>query len=155
MRINIEPNLHLNNDNVKISCPNTRIFPFLHQLILISELDRSRISNARPDIQHMHLLRSPKIHIMANLRTRPHQTHIPHDNIDKLRQLIDLEFSDKIPAASNPRIMPADSHQTPLVSSDTHRTKLENPGIPVMPPHTNLPIKHRPRRIQLNPNRHD
>lgn len=27
MRINIEPNLHLNNDNVKISCPNTRIFP--------------------------------------------------------------------------------------------------------------------------------
>lgn len=27
MRINIEPNLHLNNDNVKISCPNTRNFP--------------------------------------------------------------------------------------------------------------------------------
>ena len=27
MCINIEPNLHLNNDNIKISCPNTRIFP--------------------------------------------------------------------------------------------------------------------------------
>ena len=64
------------------------ITSLLHQFILIAELYTGRIRYTRPNIQYIHLFSSPIVYIMAYFWTRSNKTHIPHKNINQLRQLI-------------------------------------------------------------------
>ena len=71
------------------------ILRLLHQLILIAEFDGCRISDSRPYIQHMHLLRCPVIHVVTHFRPWSYQRHVPKEHINQLRQLIKLKLADK------------------------------------------------------------
>ena len=126
-----------------------RILSLLHQLILIAKLDRSRIRNTWTHIQHMHLLRRPVVHVVTHLWTRPHQTHVPNEDINQLRQLIQLILADVIPRTRHARITPTNRHQRTLVAAYTHTAELEDTEIPVPAPHTHLAVKHRPLTVLL------
>lgn len=127
-----------------------RISSLLHQLILISELDAGRVCDSWPYIQYMHLLRSPIVNIVANLRSRPHQTHITNKDIDQLRKLIKLVLSYVITRTGHSWIPTTDGNQRTLISPYSHRTELENAEIPVMSSHSHLTVEHRSLAIQLN-----
>lgn len=128
-----------------------RISSLLHQFILISELDASRISNARSYIQHMHLLWSPIVYIVANLWSWTHKTHVTNKHVNQLRKFIKLVLSDVITRAGNSRIPATDGDQGTLISPYSHRTELENAEIPVMSSHSHLAVEHRSLAIQLDP----
>ena len=57
---------------------------------------RSWVGDARANIQHMHLLRSPVVHVVTYLRTGTNKTHISNEHIDELRQFIELELANRI-----------------------------------------------------------
>lgn len=89
-----------------------RILRFLHQLIFITKHDTCWICDTRGNVQHMHLLRCPVIHIMTHLWARTHQTHIANEHVYQLWQLVKLIFADIIPRPSDTGSRP------PIVTSD-------------------------------------
>ena len=127
------------------------IFCFLHQLILIAELDAGWVCDARADVQYMHLLGRPVVHIVTNFWSWTYQAHIPKEHINQLRQFIELELTNKEPTLSHARIMTTDSHQTTFISPHPHGAELKNAEVLVLKAHAYLAIEHRPLAIQFNP----
>ena len=128
-----------------------RILRFLHQLIFITKHDTCWICDTRGNVQHMHLLRCPVIHIMTHLWTRTHQTHIANEHVYQLWQLVKLIFADIIPRPSNAGVTPTNCDERPFVRPHSHRPKLEYSEILVVSTHTQLTIKNRPLRVQFYP----
>ena len=120
------------------------IFCLFQQFVFVTELDGSRVSNARANIQHMHLFWYPIINIVTYLRTGTNKTHISNEHIDELWQFIKFIFTDKTPCTSNSFVLSTNGNKTPLVRTNPHRAELKDTEILVVPPNTYLPIKYRP-----------
>ena len=132
-----------------------RILSFLHQFILIAELNAGRVSDTRTYIQHMYLRRCPVVHIMPHFRPWPYQRHIANEHIDELRQFIKFELTDKVPRASHTRVMTTNSYQTTFVSPYPHGAEFKDLKILIIPTNTNLAIKYGAFAVQFYPDSKD
>ena len=99
----------------------------------------------------MHLLWCPIIHIVTNLRPRTNKAHVAKEYINELWQLVELELTDKVPASRHARVVTTNSNKAPLVGPNPHRAELKNAEILVLKSYAHLAIKHRPLRVQLDP----
>ena len=90
-------------------------------------------------------------HILRALRSWPDQAHIPHQHIDKLRELVYTRLTDESSDGRNPRII----LNSPLLLLrrlilDNHRTKLIHPKRLVLKADPFLTVDQRSRRRNLN-----
>ena len=125
----------------------------LQKFVLVAVADGSHVSDAGTDIQDVHLFRGVEVDVLPNLWSGTDQAHVPDENVDELRQLVQLVLTDIIAGTGHPRVMSADGDKPLLVRTHPHRAELEQTEILVATAHPYLPVEHRAGRIELDPYR--
>ena len=123
----------------------------LQKLVLVAVADGSHVGDAGTDIQDMQLLGSVEVDVFPDLGPRTDKTHVPDEDIDELRKLVQLVLADNIAGAGHPRIMSADGDKPLLVRAHPHRAELEQAEVLVAPPYPDLTVEHRSGRVKLYP----
>lgn len=127
----------------------------LQKLVLVAVADGSHVSDAGTDIQDMQLFRGVEVDVLPNLWSGTYQAHVPDENVDELRQLVQLVLADVIAGTGHPRVMSADGDKSLLVRTHPHRAELEQAEVLVATAYPYLTVEHRSGRVELNPHRQD
>ena len=89
-----EENLQVQPDGPIVDVLKIEFYPGLKFVDLVSTADLPKTRNSRFDAEATPLRRIRKVfHFVRRQRTRTDQTHLSDQNIEKLRQLIDTEFT--------------------------------------------------------------
>ena len=111
------------------------------QLVLVAVAYRRHIGDARTHVQDVQLLRRVHIDVFPYLGARSHETHVADEDVDQLRQFVELVFAYEVPRPCNTRVVSAYRNQSLPVCSHTHRAELVQPEIPIVASHPCLPVK--------------
>ena len=125
----------------------------LQKLVLVAVADGGHVGDAGADIQDVHLFRGVEVNVFPDLRSGTHQAHVPDENVDELRQLVQLVLTDPVAGTGHPRVMSADGDKPLLVRAHPHRAELEQAEILVATTYPYLPVEHRAGRVELDPYR--
>ena len=127
----------------------------LQKFVLVAVADGGHVGDTGTDIQDALLFRGVEINVFPDLGPRTHQAHVPDENVDELREFIQLILTDIIAGTGNPRVMSADGDKPLLVRTHPHRAELEQAKILFATTYPYLTVEHRSGRIELNPHRQD
>ena len=127
----------------------------LQKLILVAVADGGHVGDTGADIQDAQLFRGVEVNVFPDLGPGTHQAHVPDENIDELRQLVQLVLADVIAGTGHPRVMSADGDKPFLVRAHPHRAELEQAEILVTTADSYLTVEHRSGRVELDPHRQD
>jgi len=127
-----------------------------HQLLLIPEYNRSNPGQSRSNIidRFFDMIRI-RIKSLIHQWPWPHDTHIPLEDIDNLRQLIDFRFTQKMPHWHKPWIFPRSMQsRSQAWTCFQHGCKLPHREHPVFKTNPVLKIKHIMFPGEQQPNTH-
>jgi len=100
-----------------------RVLKVAQQSGLISVLERSQICDAGPYLENDFVVWLEAVNIFRDLRPGTHDTHVPFEHVDQLRQLINLEFSKNRAYPGYPGIASRGERSTPLGCVRNHGAK--------------------------------
>ena len=100
------------------------VFPFrirgtAEDFGLVPILDRRRVGNAGPHAQDLCIIVAEHLHVPANFRPRAHKAHVAHEDIDQLRQFVDLRRPQDTAHRRDPRIGARRHEASPAGASRT------------------------------------
>lgn len=127
----------------------------LQKLILVAVADGGHVGDTGADIQDAQLFRGVEVDVLPDLGSGTHQAHVPDENVDELREFIQLILTDIIAGTGHPRVMSADGDKPLLVRAHPHRAELEQAEILVTTADSYLTVEHRSGRVELDPQRQD
>lgn len=123
----------------------------LQKFILVAVADGGHVGDTGADIQDVQLLRGVEVNVFPDLGPRTNQAHVPDENVDELREFIQLIFTDIIAGTGHPRVMSADGDKPFLVRAHPHRAELEQAEILAVSSYSGLPVKDWAGRVRFYP----
>ena len=103
--------------------------------------------------KHLALRRRIELDEVRIFRTRPDQVHVADENIEKLRQLVELGPAQELAQARNPRVTLDGQPRTHQVGAVDHRPELVDEEGLTETTDAALAKEDRPRRVELDQHR--
>lgn len=93
-------------------------------LVFVSIMNRGGVGDAWANLEYPPLCRGIQTGVFFHLRSRPHQAHIPFQDVPQLGQLIQFVFSKKTAYRCNSGIAISDGQQAFFIRAVAHASEL-------------------------------
>ena len=119
-------------------------------LVLVDVADGGVVGEAGTHAEHAHLLGGVHVDVFADFGAWSYDAHLPFEDVEELRDLVDLEPAQECAHTGDARVVGAHGDQTAVVGLLIHGPELVELEIHIAASHSRLFVKHFPLRVTHN-----